>query len=189
MELLVGFYGKKIAWSKRESKSQFKRHQKGPCDAHPSVCRVLWHLQRCGQTLMLHLQWIQKTRVELSGFKIHLYVVYAVQYVSSLCWCGRLLLKTLYNPTLYFCLFCFFVVEEILVCFDGSQPEILQGLYCGRGEFITSLSSISMLSSCFYLLVGLCFLRLLTWMVRLTCQPAAMWQSTRHSATMDSKYM
>lgn len=36
---------------------------------------------------------------------------------------------------------------------------------------------------------SLCFLRLLTWMVRLTCQPAAMWRSTRHSATMASKYM
>lgn len=53
-------------------------------------------------------------------------------------------------------LFVLFVVEEILVCFDGSQPAILQGLYCGGGEFIGSLSNILMLSSCFYLLVGLC---------------------------------
>lgn len=106
---------------------------------------------------MLHLQWIQKTRVELSGFKIHLYMVYAVQYVSSVCWCGTLLLKTLYNNNFVFLfVLFFFVVEEILVCFDGSQPEILQGFYCGGGEFIGSLSNVSMLSSCFYLLVGLC---------------------------------
>lgn len=33
------------------------------------------------------------------------------------------------------------------------------------------------------------FCRLPTWMVRLTCRPAAMWQSTRHNATTASKYM
>lgn len=63
--------------------------------------------------------------------------------------------QNIVQPNFVF-LFVFFVVEEILVCFDGSQPEILQGLYCGGGEFIGSLSNISMLSSCFYLLVGLC---------------------------------
>lgn len=34
----------------------------------------------------------------------------------------------------------------------------------------------------------LCFCRLPTWTVRLTCRPAAMWRSTRHSATTASKY-
>lgn len=40
-------------------------------------------------------------------------------------------------------------MEEVLVCSDGSQPEILQGLDCRRGDFIVSLSYISMWESCF----------------------------------------
>lgn len=27
------------------------------------------------------------------------------------------------------------IVEEVLVCVDGSQPQILQGLHCRGGEF------------------------------------------------------
>lgn len=36
-----------------------------------------------------------------------------------------------------------FAVEEILVCSDGSQPEILQGLHRRGGEFTASLFYIS----------------------------------------------
>lgn len=58
-------------------------------------------------------------------------------------------------PSQNVCLFvCFCVVEEILVCSDGSQPEILQGLYCRRGDFIVSLFYISVWESCIYSLAG-----------------------------------
>lgn len=49
------------------------------------------------------------------------------------------------------------VVEEILVCFDGSQPEVLQGFNCRGGEPICSLLHISVLNSClFYFMFDLC---------------------------------
>lgn len=134
-------------------------------------------------------------KYEGGAFKIHLYMIQSslideedVQYVITLCLipltfsvdvsgCFTELKcpQTLWNPTLS-CFPVCVVVEEILVCFDGSQPEILQGFNCRGGELICSLFHISVSNSLFVLfhVWCLCYLRPLTWMVRSTCQLAAM---------------
>lgn len=66
--------------------------------------------------------------------------MYRVQCVSCLCVCvcEAPSQNTLKNNFVFL-----FAVEEILVCSDGSQPEILQGLHRRGGEFTASLFYIS----------------------------------------------
>lgn len=82
-----------------------------------------------------------------------------VQYVTSL-YLITLTCSALQNSVFELCVvqLCLFfpiylVVEEVLVCFDGSQPEILQGFNCRGGKLICSMLILIACLCCTVLLV------------------------------------
>lgn len=145
-----------------------------------------WGLQSCGHTLMSLLQRLGRSTKTLkyiftsrTGFSVWVVCV-------CVCVCEAPSQNTLKTNFVFL-----FAVEEILVCSDRSQPEILQGLHRRGGAFTASLFYLSRWDRWAVLISSLAsvfFRRLPTWMARLTCRPAAMWRSTRLSATTASKY-
>lgn len=133
-----GFSQVKYMASIKKIKNQEQSQKAVQIASEVSMCCMFlsWDLQRCGHTLMLLLQRLGRSTKTLkyiftscTGFSV---------WVVCVCVCEAPSQNTLKTNFVFL-----FAVEEILVCSDGSQPEILQGLHRRGGEFPASLFYIS----------------------------------------------